>query len=132
MVRWCWVNFQGGRVEEPLISIIVGQGHIGLQQVRVCGGCLDIFLRLSFSLLSPSFWVTARYRLKYCLKEPLQAKQPTNQNVVGNVLLENKAYPVQIALLTHYILVVSSTIIYWTSPLVIFGVSDILSLLFCF
>ena len=32
-----------------------------------------------FSLLSPSFWETARYRLKYCLKEPLSPKQPTYQ-----------------------------------------------------
>ena len=31
------------------------------------------------SLLSPSLWETARYRLKYCLKGPLNPKQPTNQ-----------------------------------------------------
>ena len=36
------------------------------------------FSRLSFlSLLSPSLWETARYRLKYCLKGPLSPKQPT-------------------------------------------------------
>ena len=29
--------------------------------------------------LSPSLWETARYRLKYCLKEPLSLKQQTNQ-----------------------------------------------------
>ena len=29
--------------------------------------------------LSPSLWETARYRLKYCLKGPLNPKQPTNQ-----------------------------------------------------
>ena len=28
--------------------------------------------------LSPSLWETARYRLKYCLKGPLNPKQPTN------------------------------------------------------
>ena len=28
---------------------------------------------------SPSLWETARYRLKYCLKRPLNPKQPTNQ-----------------------------------------------------
>ena len=46
-----------------------------------CGwGCLDIFsLVYHFSLLSPSLWETARYRLKYCLKGPLSPKQPTNQ-----------------------------------------------------
>ena len=31
-----------------------------------------------FSLLSPSLWETARYRLKYCLKGLLSPKQPTN------------------------------------------------------
>ena len=30
-----------------------------------------------FSFLSPSLWEAARYRLKYCLKEPLSPKQPT-------------------------------------------------------
>ena len=31
-----------------------------------------------FSFLSPSLWETARYRLKYCLKGPLNPIQPTN------------------------------------------------------
>ena len=35
------------------------------------------FPRLSF--LSPSLWETARYRLKYCLKGPLNPKQSINQ-----------------------------------------------------
>ena len=30
------------------------------------------------SSLSPSLWETARYRLKYCLKGPLNPKQPNN------------------------------------------------------
>ena len=37
------------------------------------------FLIYPFSILSPSLWETARYRLKYCLKGPLNPKQPTNQ-----------------------------------------------------
>ena len=47
----------------------------------ICGwGCLDIFtLIYLFSPLSPSLWETARYRLKYCFKGPLNLKQPTNQ-----------------------------------------------------
>ena len=47
-----------------------------------CGrGCLDIFsLIYLFSFLSPSLWETTRYRLKYCLKGPLNPKQPTNQS----------------------------------------------------
>ena len=36
------------------------------------------FSRLSFFFLP--LWETARYRLKYCLKEPLNPKQPTNQH----------------------------------------------------
>ena len=32
-----------------------------------------------FSILSPSLWETARYRLNYYLKGPLSPKQPTNQ-----------------------------------------------------
>ena len=32
-----------------------------------------------FSFLPPSLWETARYRLKYCLKGPLNPKQPTNR-----------------------------------------------------
>ena len=42
---------------------------------------MDIFpLICLFSPLSPSLWETARYRLKYCLKGPLNPKQPTNQS----------------------------------------------------
>ena len=45
------------------------------------GGCLDIFFFSSvfFSLFFLPFWETAQYRLKYCLKGPLNPKQPTNQ-----------------------------------------------------
>ena len=57
----------------------VGQGPIALA-VGADGGCLDIFtLIYPFFLLSPSLWEMARYRLKYCLKGPLNPKQPTNQ-----------------------------------------------------
>ena len=57
----------------------VGQGPTALA-VGASGGCLDIFtLIYPFSPLSPSLWETARYRLKYCLKGPLNPKQPTNQ-----------------------------------------------------
>ena len=63
----------------PTIWITVGQGPTALA-VGAGGGCLDIFaLIYPFSPLSPSFWETARYRLKYCLKGPLNPKQPTNQ-----------------------------------------------------
>ena len=59
----------------PTILITVGQGSIALA-VGAGGGGLDI------SPLSPSLWETARYRLKYCLKGPLNPKQPTNQPTI--------------------------------------------------
>ena len=62
----------------PTIWITVGQGPTALA-VGAGGGCLDIFtLIYPFSPLSPSLWQTARYRLKYCLKGPLNPNQPTN------------------------------------------------------
>ena len=58
-----------------LIGMIVGQGPIALA-VGAGGGGLDIFTLLyPFSPLSPALWETARYRLKYCLKGPLNTKQ---------------------------------------------------------
>ena len=63
----------------PIIWLAVGQGPTALA-VGAGGGCLDIFtLIYPFSSLSPSLWETVRYRLKYCLKGPLnQNNQPTN------------------------------------------------------
>ena len=62
----------------PTIWMTVGQGPIVLA-MGAGGVCLDIFtLVCPFSPLSPSLWETARYRLKYCLKGPLNLKQPTN------------------------------------------------------
>ena len=85
MVRWCWVNFQCRGV--LLIWIIVWQGLTALA-VGAGGGCLDIFsLVYHFSLLSPTLWETARYRLKYCLKGPLSPKQPTNHLYVDDFLI---------------------------------------------
>ena len=59
----------------PTILITVGQGSTVLA-VGAGGGFTLIY---HFSSLSPSLWETARYRLKYCLKGPLNPKQPTNQ-----------------------------------------------------
>ena len=65
----------------PTIWITVGQGPTALA-IGAGGGCLDIFtLIYPFSPLSPSLWETARYRLKYCLKGPLNPK-PTNQGSI--------------------------------------------------
>ena len=74
----------------PTIWIIVGQRPTALA-VGADGGCLDIFtLIYPFFPLSPSLWETARYRLKlYCLKGPLNPKQPTNQKAF---LLNIKAW----------------------------------------
>ena len=63
----------------PTFWIIVGQGPIALA-VGAGGGCLGIFsLLYPFSPLSLALWETARYRLKYCLKGPLNTKQSINQ-----------------------------------------------------
>ena len=60
----------------PTSLITVGQGPIALAVGT--GGVVWIFLLSSvLSPLSPSLWETARYRLKYCLKGPLNPKQPT-------------------------------------------------------
>ena len=62
----------------PTILIIVGQGPIALA-VGAGGGGLDIFTLIYPSFpLSHTLLETARYRLKYCLKGPLNPK-PTNQ-----------------------------------------------------
>ena len=62
-----------------LIWIIVGQGPIALE-VGAGGRVFGHFsLLCHFSLLSPPLWKTARYRLQFCLKGPLNPKQPTNQ-----------------------------------------------------
>ena len=63
----------------PSICITVGQGPTALA-VGAGWGLFGPFFTLiyPFSPLSPSLWETARYRLKYCLKGPLNPKQPTN------------------------------------------------------
>ena len=66
----------------PTILITVGQGPTALT-VGAGGVFLDIFtLIYPFVQLSPSLWETARYRLKYCLKGPLNLKQPTNNQLL--------------------------------------------------
>ena len=63
----------------PTILITVGQGLTALAVGAGGGGGVWTFLFSSIlSPLSPSLWETARYRLKYCLKGPLNPNQPTN------------------------------------------------------
>ena len=65
----------------PTIWMIVGQGPTVLV-VGASGGCFNIFtLIYPLSPLSPSPWETVRYRLKYCLKGPLNPKQPKPTNL---------------------------------------------------
>ena len=67
----------------PTIWIPVGQGPIVLA-VGAGVGCLDIVtLVCPFSPLSPSLWETDRYRLKHCLKGPLNSIQPTKPTFGG-------------------------------------------------
>ena len=75
------------------IWMTVGQGPIVLA-VGAGGGCLGIFILIyPFSPLSPSLWETARYRLKYCLKGPLNPIQPTNQCTKGRHQRHHKRQP---------------------------------------
>ena len=105
LTKWGWSG--GAKVlgklpvpGRPTILITVGQGPTALA-VGAGGGCLDIFtLIYIFSSLSPSLWETARYRLKYCLKGPLNPKQPTNQptltkalSIAVSVLLKRSTIP---------------------------------------
>ena len=69
----------------PTILITVGQGPIALA-VGAGGVVWTLLLSSILSPLSPSLWETARYRLKYCLKGPLNPKQPTNQTVPRRLL----------------------------------------------
>ena len=69
----------------PTLLMIVGHGRTALV-VGAGGGCLAIFtLIYLFSSLSPSLWETARYRLKYCLKWPLNPKQPTTTLILKSL-----------------------------------------------
>ena len=73
----------------PTVWMAVGQGPIVLA-VGAGRGCLDIFtLVCPFSPLSPSLWETARYRLKYCLKGPLNSKT-TNQPTISLIETQRK------------------------------------------
>ena len=72
----------------PTIWITVGQRPNALA-VGAGRGCLDIFtLNYPFSPLSLSLWKTVRFRLKYCLKGPLNPKQPTNQQCCYILILK--------------------------------------------
>ena len=63
----------------PQIWITEGQGLVALA-VGAVGGCLgNFYVVYLFSFFLP-LWETARYRLKCCLKGPLNSKQPTNPN----------------------------------------------------
>ena len=72
-----------GKLPVPVhltIRLTVGQGPTALA-AGAGGGCLDIFaLIYPFTPFSTSLWETARHRLKYCLKGPLNPKQPTNHS----------------------------------------------------
>ena len=71
----------------PTILIAVGQGPTTLV-VGAGGGCLDVFTLVYPFLFSFSLSLeAARYRLKYCLKGPLNPKttnQPTSFECESN------------------------------------------------
>ena len=91
----------------PTIWITVGQGPTALA-VGAGGGCLDIFtLIYPFFPLSPSLWETARYRLKYCLKGPLNPK-PTNQPTLEQVYNITYIFPELCPLVNFIVTIVSA------------------------
>ena len=99
----------------PTLWMTVGQGPIALA-VGAGGGGLDIFtLIYLISSLSPSLWETARYRLKYCLKGPLNPKQPTNQIVplMPRKLTFNMIVPGPLKLFRHTLFNCHNTINWW-------------------
>ena len=79
-VRWRDGTGKLPALGRPTIWMTVGQGPFVLAVGAGGRDCLDILsLVYPCSPLSPSLWETARYRLKYCLKGPLNPKnnQPT-------------------------------------------------------
>ena len=74
-----------GKLPVPTSLMIVGQGPIALA-VGAGRGWLDIFTLLY--PFSPSLWETARYRLKYCLKGPLNPKTTNQPNSIFNHFLK--------------------------------------------
>ena len=82
--KWWWSG--GAKVlgkllvpGRPTIWMIVGQGPIALA-VGAGGVVWTFLLSAIFSPFSPFLWEATRYRLKYCLKGPLNPTQPTNES----------------------------------------------------
>ena len=67
--------------------MIVGQGPIALAVGAGEGFFGNFSFIYIFSFLSPSLWGTARYRLKYCFKGPLNPKQPTNYKLFNGIFV---------------------------------------------
>ena len=80
-------GWSGGAKVLSKLSVPGRPTNLDYSRARACCACsrcgwglFGIFsLICPFSPLSPSLWETARYRLIYCLKGPLNPKQPTNQ-----------------------------------------------------
>ena len=74
----------GGPMVMGKLSVPGRPTNLNYSRVR-CGWRLfgHFFLLSIISLLSPSIWETARYRMKYCLSGPLSPKQPTNNQLRG-------------------------------------------------
>ena len=71
---WCSVAFSAGA--SFYYYWIMGKHVATLLAVDMDEDCLDIFsLAYHISFVSPSLWVMAQERLKYCLKVPSNPKQ---------------------------------------------------------
>ena len=77
----------------PTIWIVVGQGPIVLA-VGAGEGLFGQFYS-PLSSFSLSLWETARYRLKYCLKGPLNPKQQQQQQLKSWVHVTGDRFTIQ-------------------------------------
>ena len=115
----------------PTTWITVEQGPTALG-VGADGGGLNIFtLIYPFSPPSPSLWETARYRLKYCLKGPLNPKQPANQSLSRLLLSQITAYlEEKIGSLFKHRSLTSGNKIWWIRGEIVLPIPTIFSIYF--
>ena len=70
--RWSWVTFSAVASTNLYKSTSCACSRWGWELFRFFS------LANHSAFLSPSFWKTARYRMKCCLKEPINPEQPTS------------------------------------------------------
>ena len=92
VVRWCWVNFLPTLPVPGRPTVLITEGQEPIALAVGAGGVVWTFsLSSILSPLSPSLWETARYRLKYCLKGPLNPKQQTNNYYEFQIIYQTES-----------------------------------------